>query len=167
METPVNPVAVPYRDAMRRLASTVTIISTGGMEVRHAITATAVTSVSMEPPSLLTCINRKSRLHGFLEEQETFCVNFLHRSHVDISEVFSGQKFTKNRFDWGDWGTHLTGLPYLVGAQCNIFCRKTLSMPYGSHTIFIGEVFEVAIRDEVAPLIYADGKYATATPIGD
>jgi len=39
--------------------------------------------------------------------------------------------------------THTTGLPYLKDAQSNVFCRRTLAIPYGSHTIFIGEVFEV------------------------
>jgi flavin reductase (DIM6/NTAB) family NADH-FMN oxidoreductase RutF len=167
MHAPVNHVAAAYRDAMRRLASTVTIISAGDPEVRHAITATAVTSVSMDPPSLLTCINRKNRLHGLLEKQANFCVNLLHRSHVDLSDIFSGQKVAEDRFEWGEWATHFTGLPYLVGAQSNIFCRITLALPYGSHTIFIGEVLDVAMRDDVAPLIYADGRYATFTPISN
>jgi flavin reductase (DIM6/NTAB) family NADH-FMN oxidoreductase RutF len=167
LHAPINSVAIAYRSAMRRQASTVTIISTGSTKFRHGITATAMTSVSMEPPSLLACINRMNHLHGLLEEQENFCVNLLHSSHVKVSEVFSGQKLAKNRFEWGNWATHPTGLPYLADAQSNIFCRKTLSIPYGSHTIFVGEAFEVESRDEIAPLMYANGSYATCIPMGN
>jgi len=47
-------------------------------------------------------------------------VNLLHCSHVEVSEVFSGKRPTKNRFEWGNWATHTTGLPYLQGRaeQC-------------------------------------------------
>lgn len=166
MQAPLNPLSVAYRDAMRRQASTVTIVSAGTTEQRHGITATAMTCVSMEPPSLLICINRRNYLHPFLDGQEYFCVNLLHCSHVEVSEVFSGKRPTKNRFEWGNWATHTTGLPYLKDAQSNVFCRRTLAIPYGSHTIFIGEVFEVETRSEIAPLMYANGRYATCTPMG-
>lgn len=154
-----------FRNAMRRLASTVTIISVGNPVRRHGITATAVTSVSMEPPALLTCVNRSSALHALMEEHERFCINLLHRDHVQVSQAFSGHRTGKQRFEYGEWATHATGLPFLTDAQSNIFCRKTLAVPYGTHTIFIGEVFDVQTRSEIAPLMYANGAYATCTPM--
>jgi len=63
----LNPLSVAYRDAMRRQASTVTIVSAGSTEQRHGINRDRHDCVSMEPPSLLICINRRNYLHPFLD----------------------------------------------------------------------------------------------------
>ncbi len=74
-----------FRKAMRRLASAVTVISTAHDDRRHGMTATAVTSVSSAPPSLLACINRSASLHAPLLASRRFCVNILHGSRSDRS----------------------------------------------------------------------------------
>ena len=55
-----------FRDAMRRMASTVTIITATDFGRHHGMTVTAVTSVSMDPPSLLVCLNNRTRLHDIM-----------------------------------------------------------------------------------------------------
>lgn len=61
-----------FRAAMRRFASTVTIITAADHERRHGMTATAVTSLSMSPPSLLICLNQKTLLHDIMFRARRF-----------------------------------------------------------------------------------------------
>ena len=147
-----------FRSAMRRFTSTVTVITTGQDGQRHGMTATAVSSVSMDPPSLLVCVNRSGRLFELLESCERFCVNVLHSEHVAVSRVFA-EPNSAERFTYGDWQTSAHGIPYLADAQVTVFCAKSLAVPYGSHCVFFGNVEDIKLRDDVAPLLYQNGSY--------
>ena len=155
-----------FRDAMRRLAATVTIISARSGERRHGITATAVTSLSMDPASLLVCINQSSSLCPLLHEGDRFCVNLLKSEQAMLSDHFAGRLSSAERFLHGDWQDSAQGVPYLSSAQANVFCVKKETIGYGSHAIFIGEVEDVRIADEVSPLIYSNGSYGRCAPLG-
>jgi|EndMetStandDraft_8_1072994.scaffolds.fasta_scaffold427799_2 flavin reductase (DIM6/NTAB) family NADH-FMN oxidoreductase RutF len=148
-----------FRMAMRRVASTVAIVSAQRGSERHGTTATSMTSISMEPPSILVCFNKVSRLHDFLHAQDHFCVNVLHTSNLAIAKIFSSSATAEERFGLGDWRLDAEGTPYLAGAQANLFCSKEQEVTYGSHTIFIGRVLRALSRDDVSPLLYRDGRY--------
>jgi flavin reductase (DIM6/NTAB) family NADH-FMN oxidoreductase RutF len=153
-----------FRAAMRRVASTVTIVTTAGAGSRHGMTATAVTSVSADPPSLLVCINQGAGIHACMQSADYFCVNVLRASQVDVAAAFSGALDREARFGVGTWLLDLHAIPYLDDAQANLFCRKLAQIPHASHTIFLGEVCDVRALDRVEPLLYNDGSYATAMP---
>lgn len=153
-----------FRMAMRRVASTVAIVSAQRGGERHGTTATSVTSISMDPPSVLVCFNQASRLHDFLHNQDRFCINVLHTANLDIAKVFSSSATAAERFATGDWRTDADGVPYLADAQANLFCRKEQEIAYGSHTIFIGRVLQALIREDVSPLVYRDGCYGSVAP---
>jgi flavin reductase (DIM6/NTAB) family NADH-FMN oxidoreductase RutF len=153
-----------FRAAMRRIAATVTIVTAHDGERHHGMTATAVTSLSMQPPSLLVCINRKTFLHDIMLKAETFCVNVLHQDHAELSAAFSGALPAEARFGIGAWARTEAGLSYLTDAQAALFCRKAQVVPFGSHTVFIGEVTDVEIREFVAPLVYQNAAYCVALP---
>lgn len=157
-------VDLAYRAAMRRFASTVTIITAADHERHHGMTATAVTSLSMNPPSLLICLNQKTLLHDIMYRARRFCVNVLHRDQVALSAAFSGGAGSDERFEMGEWSFTEDGGPYLADAQANLFCKKGAAIPYGTHTIFVGEVEHVGLRDAIAPLVYQDGAYCVASP---
>ena len=161
----ITPAQASFRDAMRRLAATVTIVSASGAGRRHGITATAVTSLSMEPPSLLVCVNRSGALHGLLSESERFCVNLLRSEQQALSDAFSGKLPGEERFRHGTWREDAEGLPYLADAQASIFCRRQNAIEHGSHSIFIGEVESVLLTDDVCPLIYSNGAYSRCAPL--
>ena len=154
-----------FRDAMRRLAATVTIISARGAGRRHGITATAVTSVSMDPPSLLVCVNRSGSLHGLLSESDRFCVNLLRSEQAALSDAFSGKLSSEERFLHGAWKEDGEGLPFLADGQASIFCRRRTAIDHGSHSIFIGEVESVLLTDDISPLIYSNGAYGRCSPL--
>lgn len=152
-----------FRDAMRRVASTVTIVTAADGWHRHGMTVTAVSTVSMEPPSLLVCLNNNTRLHGIMGRATRFCVNILHADQADLSRAFSGAVAGEERFTSGAWKTSEDGLSYLLDAQANVFCEKVAAIPFGTHTIFIGTVAEVIVGDAIEPLVYQNASYRPAS----
>jgi flavin reductase (DIM6/NTAB) family NADH-FMN oxidoreductase RutF len=148
-----------FRKAMRRLTGTVTVISAAHDERRYGMTATAVTSVSADPPSLLICINRACGLHDPLIRSGQFCVNILHAHQSGVAEAFSGGLPGELRFSQGDWHAEESGLPFLRDAQANVFCEADAISSYGTHSIIIGKVRDVLMHGQVTPLLYQDGQY--------
>lgn len=153
-----------FRNAMRRFTSAVSVISTAQGGQRHGMTATAVTSVSLNPPSLLVCVNRTGRLFDLMEHSDRFCVSVLHAEHIAVSRTFA-EPNSPERFACGHWDFDQHNIPYLVGAQVAIFSVKALTVPYGSHAVFFGNVYDVKIRDDISPLLYQNGGYGVYEPI--
>jgi flavin reductase (DIM6/NTAB) family NADH-FMN oxidoreductase RutF len=153
-----------FRAAMRRFTATVSVVSSCLDGERHGMTATAVTSVSLAPPSLLVCVNRKGRLFEMLERSPRFCVNVLHAGQSAVSRTFA-QPHSAERFAQGQWDDDAFGVPYLRDAQVAIFCTKALAVPHGSHSVFFGNVAAVRLREEIAPLLYQDGAYGVCEPL--
>jgi flavin reductase (DIM6/NTAB) family NADH-FMN oxidoreductase RutF len=150
---------------MRRLAATVTIVTTADGAQWHGMTATAVTSVSADPPALLVCVNQTASMHEPLIGSGRFCVNLLRAAQTELCGVFSGQRDGAERFNFGDWLTDESGVPYLADAQASLICTVELKIPYATHTVVIGRVDKVRIFDEVQPLIYQDGRFANSVPM--
>ena len=168
IDTNACTVVPDFCKAMRRLAATVTLISTiDPSGQRHGMAATAVSSVTMDPPTLLICINHGASIHAPLVEKGHFCVNVLMPQHQALVGYFSGLKSGEGRFKTGDWQIDgATGLPYLRGAQCNLFCRVESVTTVGTHSVIIAAVDSVQVSDEVMPLLYANGRlHAVGDPV--
>ena len=151
-----------FKSAMRRLAATVCIVSTADEDGWHGMTATSVTSVSMDPPSVLVCVNTTATLHKVLRLGGRFCINLLRASQESYAGTFSSSKIRgADRFADHAWkeSEETDGVPYLVEAQANLFCDIDQTVSYGTHTIFIGRVNSVRNGELVSPLLYADGQY--------
>ncbi|MBK5354896.1 flavin reductase family protein [Pseudomonas sp. TH41] len=147
--------------AMRRLAKSVTIISTSNGSERFAMAATAVDSLSTEPPSLLICVNKTASPHAALATGADFCVNILGVEQQDLAHLCSGAIKGEARFDRGNWLTSAGGIPYLGDAQSAILCRQDGHFSYGTHTVFIGRILQIHTSDAITPLVYLDGSYTT------
>ena len=148
-----------FKAAMRRLAATVTIVSVRNGDQRHGMAATAVTSLTTDPPSLLACVNKSASIHDPIVESGGFCVNLLACEHHHLVPTFSGKEKGEQRFAFGEWGVGDMDIPYLVGAQASIFCKVDKTVSYHSHTIFIGAVRRIQMTEDVAPLVYQDGGF--------
>lgn len=146
-----------FRSAMRHVAATVHAVTTGRVGQRHGILATAVSSLSFEPPSLLVCVNRTASLHEPLACAETFCVNVLGLGNRAIAEVFEKAR-GEDRFAAGEWD-EVHGVPVLTQAQSWFICRTAHRHEFGTHTIFIGELIDARHREDAAPLTYYDRHY--------
>jgi len=151
-----------FRQAMRRVASTVNIITVCVEGTPMGITATAMSSLSMDPPSLLVCINRAASLHSPLEDVSHFGVNVLHTDQEHLAQMFADRGRKDLRFAQG-WDVDCSRPPRLEDAQAFLICRRIDHHPFGTHSIFIGVVEDVRVRDDIDPLLYLNGHYGRAS----
>ena len=147
-----------FRLAMRRYIYSVSIMSNKDNAGNpNAITVSSVTSISMNPPSLLICINKSSRIHNSIELGSKFCINLLNNEQEDISNICSDEDMYDQRFKDKNW--NLQNIPFLVNAQANIFCKVDKLTSYHTHSIVIGLVEDAKYADEISTLTYVDGVY--------
>lgn len=162
-------VARQFLTAMSSLAATVCVVaaSTPGGE-RYGITATAVCSLSTEPPQLVACLNRSSSIAKALGGTGWFSVNILAGSQESVAGTFAGRTGKKgsDRFDSGAWTQHTTGAPVLAGAAAVCVCHVSNTLLQHSHAVVIGRVLDVILpeRQEPSPLMYHQRRFATVTP---
>ncbi|MCP5398664.1 MAG: flavin reductase family protein [Sphingomonas sp.] len=151
-------VADQLKQALRGFAQTVVIVSTvDSAGERYAMAATAVVPVSMDPPSMLVCINRNASAYGVFASGADFCLNILGANALDIAQgcaMSSGP----DRFKTGDWRM-LDNIPYLAEAQAAIHCSQSKRVSHGSHDIIFGDVLSVQLAETVDPLLYLEGTY--------
>lgn len=153
--------AAQFRLALRGIAATVSVITARDGDRRYGMTVTSLTSLTMEPPALLVCLNRAASLVEAARVTQGFCVNILSKDHQAVSTAFSGGAKGEDRFSVGRWRRdEQSGLPYLEDAQAVLFCRKAAAMPYGTHTILIGDVVNLITQETPSPLLYWNGGYA-------
>lgn len=154
-----NP-SLALRAGMRRLAASVCVITAvDSSGQRHAMTATAVTSVSDDPASLLVCVNRNAGLYDILTQGDRFAVNVLSAHQADISVRCATGDSGEARFALGHWGDN-AGLPWLREAQAVFFCHTARQLTHGTHLVAIGDIDKVLVADgAIDPLLYADGHY--------
>ena len=156
----VEPAA--FKKGMRHLAASVTLITTRHRDRRGGLTATAVCSVSAEPPQLLICVNKSASAHDSIGEAGLFCVNILSPEHRKIAERFAGMDGVEgdDRFvGMGEWSSLSTGAPVLKGCPVSFDCRLVTRVAAGTHTIYIGEIVDIALEPQAHPLLYADGSF--------
>ncbi|HOB13317.1 MAG TPA: flavin reductase family protein [Novosphingobium sp.] len=158
---PLIPEELPaqFRAAMRRLAASVAVVAARGENGPVGMAATSVTSLTIDPPAVLVCVNRATALHGLLVPTAPLSVNLLARDQQDVSAAFGGGVPQDERFRIGEWREGPDGVPELVGAQANLGCVIDAMLAYGTHSIVIARVLRATVSDAVTPLIYQDGAY--------
>ena len=147
-----------FRLAMRRYIYSVSIMSNkDNVDNPNAITVSSVTSISMDPPSLLICINKSSRIHDTIVLGSKFCINLLNSNQENLSNICSDEDMYDKRFKDKNW--NLDDIPFLQNAQANIFCKVDKLTSYHTHTIVIGLVEDANYADEISTLTYVNGEY--------
>lgn len=150
-----------FKAGMRRLAAGVTIVTTIHDGERSGLTATAVTSLSADPPQLLVCVSRSASAHDLIHRGARLCVNVLARRHQRLAARFAGIVQGAARFSAGRWMTLKTGAPVLADAIAAFDCVVSEAVDSATHTIFIGRVVDVRARRDGRPLLYEAGSYAS------
>jgi len=154
--------AAAFKKGMRHLAASVTLITTRHRDLRGGLTATAVCSVSADPPQILVCVNKSASAHDTIGEAGFFCINILAPDHRKIAERFAGMHGIEGdeRFlDLGEWATLTTGAPVLKGCPVSFDCKLVTEVSAGTHTIYIGEIVDLALDPDAHALLYADGNF--------
>ena len=153
-----EPVKKEFLQAMRGITSTVTVVSVNNGENKQAMTATSVTSLSLDPPSMLVCINHEASIHEVMKEGLGFCINILSLGQENLAEICSIKGKEEQRFLEGNW-SELEKIPYNIDSQSNLFCNCVQAIQNSTHTIYVGEVTGVINKNTFDPLLYKDGNY--------
>ena len=149
-----------FRLALRELVYPVCVVSAHNHEtkVNHAITVSSVTSLSFDPPSILVCINKDSRIHSSLKKDSYFNVSFLSSSQSEISNLCGTDELSDKRFENEFWDFK-NDVGFIKNSQSVISCIIKEIISYGSHSVFIGNVIEVIKNNDTKPLLYGKGDY--------
>ena len=146
------------RAAMREIAASVAVVTTGASVEPLGATVTSVTSVSLAPPMLVVSLNRNLRVSRAIREGRVFRINFLSSHDEDVARAFSGQTPACGRFGVGDWDIDEPGGPLLRSAVAAVLCRLTRVVPCGSHILVLG-LAEAVSTGAGVPLLYRRGGY--------
>ena len=150
-----------FKKALSSWASGVTVVTTKTPEGYAGLTASAFSSVSMEPPIILVCVNQSSESCAAIEAAGCFAVNILQTEQVETSNRFA---FKDKRFENTAHTPAPSGAPYLDEAMTSLDCKLVNTTLMGSHKVFFGEVQHAQIK-EGDPLLYYKGGYRKLTDI--
>jgi flavin reductase (DIM6/NTAB) family NADH-FMN oxidoreductase RutF len=145
-----------FRDVIGHFASGVTIITARHGDVDYGLTVSAVTSLSIEPPMMLVCVNKTSRTLPSIRASGTFGVNILGESQGELARRFATD--SDDKFDGVDVVYSELGNPLLREALAHLECRVIQEIAGGTHSVFLS-VVQRAERFEGAPLAYFRGKF--------
>lgn len=152
-----------FRLAMREFASGVAIVTCANGKERAGCTATALTSFSLSPPSLIICLERSSSTLAVLKQASAFAVNILAAQHGALASRFAGRNGLEGeaRFEQGDWSALKTGAPALVDALASLDCRVEEIFERHTHAIVIGAVQAVRVGAKRSGLLHWRSRFET------
>ena len=143
-----------FREAMSRLGAAVNVITLAAESGPTGFTASAVCSVTDQPPTLLICINRNSRSRSEIKLGAGICVNTLASHQQALSTAFAGPLEMQERFAHGHWIRLVTGAPVLEEAVASFDCHVSNIVEVGTHSVLFCEVGAVHMGDPREGLAY-------------
>jgi len=148
-----------FKNALQLWASGVTVVTTQSEKFGvQGMTVSAFSSVSVNPPLILVCINDAADTGDGIAESQGFAVNVLTTEQQDTSNQFAGGTSQQQRFENADWSAGITGAPLLNNSLMSLDCTVVEKVRAGTHWIIIGEVQAVECRTG-EPLLYYRGAY--------
>ena len=148
-----------FKQALQHWASGIAVVTSKSHEFGvRGMTVTAFSSVSVEPPLILVCLNSTADTGENIDRNGRFAVNILSVEQEDASNNFSGGSSQEERFAKAAWGEGLTGVPILTGCIMALECIVKEKVRAGSHWVLIGEV-EHTYCPGGQPLLYFRGGY--------
>jgi flavin reductase (DIM6/NTAB) family NADH-FMN oxidoreductase RutF len=151
-----------FRQVAGSFASGVTVITTGSDGDFHGMTASAFTSLSIDPTLIIVCVDKRAETYQALTAAQKFNVNILAADQEALSNTFASKDSPHAHGLVGiDYKLGELGLPVLDGALAFFECRVQQEVDGGDHIIFIGEVDNAGVGDIEAPLLYFRGRYRT------
>lgn len=149
-----------FRNAMAQLGSAVSVITTDGPAGKFGFTASAVCSVTDQPPTLLVCMNRHSFANDHFKQNGTLCVNVLSSEHQDLSGVFANASLrSEQRFQHDNWQVMSSGAPVLSSSVASFDCIIDTCHEVGSHTVFYCQVQAIRVSEQPRGLVYFNRRY--------
>lgn len=157
-----------HRLGLRQLAAGVSIITSRAGEAPVGLTATAVCSVTVDPPRLVVLVNKKVAAAEAILASGALCINVLSASQAQLAKVFAGMVEGVHgpaRFDHGRWGSRVTGAPVLEGALASFDCRVIKVFDESTHHALLCDVLHASEPPGGEPLIYVNGTFCRVRPL--
>ena len=155
MEQNIN---TDFLEAMRKMTSTVTVIASREGDTQYAMTATSVVSLTLEPPSMLICINKNASIHSILSEKAKLSINILSTDQKEFSELCSNKSRENDRFKGDDW-SYQDDIPYATNSVSSLFCECIQVIDYETHSIFMCKIISLINNDSRDCLLYHNASY--------
>ena len=157
--------AADYRGALANLAGGVAVVTTSDAQGRpRGMTATAVCSVSIDPPLVMACVHREAATHRAIRDSGAFALNLLPGCAEALARRFASSR--PGKFEGLGRTSGETGAPILADALAHCDCTVESAVEAGDHTIYIGRVVGVGYRadEDRPPLLYFRGGYRSIAP---
>lgn len=157
-----------HRTGMRHVAAATSLITTLNNGQASGLTATAVCSVTAEPPRVVAFVNKNTYAADQILQSGLLCVNTLAGHQSELACIFAGMRKDiagPDRFQHGNWDTLITGAPVLAEAKANFDCRVVKVFDESSHYALLCEVLATRSNEEYGALVYIDGQFHTLNPI--
>lgn len=150
-----------FRDGMSLVATPVHLITTDGVAGLGGCTASAVTSITAEPPTLMVCLNETSSAAKLIQENGCFNVNTLAADDEDLSDIFAGRSDVSGaeRFRFGSWLNDEGECPILLSALVTFRCRVSEVRKVSTHYLIMGEIIDVRQGRARDALVYHNRSY--------
>ena len=150
-----------YRRIIGQFATGVTVLTTANNGLLHGMTANAITSVSLDPPLLLVCIDKAAHSHEQFTQSGRFTVNILAEDQQEISKIFAATN-EPERGTLQGVAFHLgaNGAPVIESCLAYLECTVADRCEGGDHTIFIAGVENAIAVREATPLLFYQGNYS-------
>lgn len=163
-DTPIS--SEMFKQSMRLLAGGVCIVATNSDGEWHGLTMTAVCSLTMDPPSIIACVNRDAGAHDTMSATRRVSVNLLSHDHMDLAELFSSSRVKgPERFDESKWVGMASGVPALIDALAVLDCEVVREITVGQHSVFFCEVKNVRLKPNGRPLVHFNREFCAVQPV--
>lgn len=154
-----------FRQTMRQFAASISVITTGKQPQVHGMTATSVTSLSMDPPLILVCIHRSNDTHRILAAGGHFGVSILSEGQVGLSNRFASKGETRSCFEDLDLFEGPHGATFFQGCVAAVEAEVSNAFDGGDHTIYVGRVVWTRADPALNPLVHYQGTYNRLEPL--
>jgi flavin reductase (DIM6/NTAB) family NADH-FMN oxidoreductase RutF len=154
--------AEEFREVMREWASGVALVTSAFGQIEAGCAVSSFTSLSLDPASLLVCLNGESATLDCIRSSGLFAINVLKSAHLDLARRFASSKVHgAERFAEGDWGTLTTGAPTLHDALAVMDCRLERVVEHATHAIVIGTCVTAARGAPAPALLHWRSRFET------
>lgn len=137
-----------FREAMRHTLSGVAVLTTDGAAGRGGVTVSSLSSLSLEPPSVIACVHQDNRTLAQILGNGVFAANVLGAGQERVANCFAGliAELREDRFAVARWQVLETGAPVLEGALSSFDCELAQVHAFGTHRILIGRVLALSAQ---------------------
>ena len=150
-----------FRNTLAKFCTGVTVVTTKNQDGLHGLTVNSFTSVSLDPPLILICIQKNGLSHSTLCECKDFVVNILSEEQKELSDRFANPTLdSEKRFRDLNFQLSKNGVPILAGNLGHLECCVVSQFEGGDHTIFIGQVEKADFSAGKQPLLFYESGYS-------